>query len=144
MQLFNNPDEQAVKRLLLDAELPVADLTPEHMQHFFGCGTPEAINGVIGLELFGDSALLRSLAVTTHMRECGLGKQLVAEAESYAREHGVKALYLLTTTAERFFDRIGYSRIERETVPESIKATREYGGICPASSAVMCKRLPAV
>ena len=72
------------------------------------------------------------------------GKQLVAEAESYARERGVKALYLLTTTAERFFDRLGYSRIEREMVPESIKATREYAGICPASSAVMCKRLPGV
>lgn len=141
MQLFNCPDEKAVKRLLLDAELPIADLTPGHMQHFFGCGKPESVEGVIGLELFGDTALLRSLAVATHMRGRGFGKQLVAGAERYALEHGVKALYLLTTTAERFFDRLGYSRIERETVPESIKATHEYAGICPASSAVMCKRL---
>ncbi len=142
MLLFNNPNEQAVKRLLVDAELPVADLTPGHMQHFFGCGTPEALDGVIGVELFGDLALLRSLAVARQKRGGGLGKQLVAEAESYARERGVKVLYLLTTTAERLFDRLGYSRIGREAVPDSIRATPEYAGICPASSAVMCKTLP--
>ncbi len=142
MQVFNNPDEQAVKRLLIDAQLPIADLTASHMQHFLGCGTWPAIDGVIGLELFGETALLRSLAVAQHTRGTGLGKQLVAEAERYARSRGVKALYLLTTTAERFFDRLGYNRIEREAVPDSIKATPEYAGICPASSAVMCKTLP--
>jgi amino-acid N-acetyltransferase len=139
MHVFNNPDELSVKRLLTDAQLPIADLTADHMQHFFGCGTPAAIDGVIGLELFGDTALLRSLAVAQHARGAGIGKQLVSEAERYARRRGVKALYLLTTTAERFFDCLGYERIERDAVPDSIKATPEYAGICPASSTVMCK-----
>jgi len=143
LQIFKNPDEHVVKRLLSDAELPTADLTPAHMDHFFGCGARDAVEGVVGLELFGRTALLRSLAVAVPARGCGLGKQLVAEAESYAREQGVEALYLLTTTAERFFDRLGYRRIAREAVPDSIKATPEYAGICPASSAVMCKRLSA-
>jgi amino-acid N-acetyltransferase len=141
MLIFKNPDEQAVKRLLLDAGLPISDLTPEHMQHFFACGKPESIEGVVGIELFDDTGLLRSLAVTNYMRGRGLGKQLVAKAESYARERGIKALYLLTTTAEQFFDRLGYTRVQRETVPNSIKRTAEYAGICPASSAVMCKTL---
>jgi amino-acid N-acetyltransferase len=141
MHFFNTPGEQAVKRLLTDAQLPVSDLTPDHMQHFFACGTPQEIEGVIGLELFGDTGLLRSLAVANDMRGRGIGKQLVAKAESYARERGIKALYLLTTTAEQFFDRLGYTRVQRETVPNSIKRTAEYAGICPASSAVMCKTL---
>ena len=58
MQIFNNPDEQAVKRFLVDAQLPVSDLTPGHMQHFFACGKPGGIEGVVGLELFGDTGLV--------------------------------------------------------------------------------------
>jgi amino-acid N-acetyltransferase len=97
---------------------------------------------VVGLELYSNSGLLRSLAVATPARGRGLGKRLVAHAERYAQEHGVKELYLLTTTAEAFFSRLGYRRVERDAVPDAIKATREYSGICPASSAVMARELP--
>jgi amino-acid N-acetyltransferase len=141
MEIFKRPGESAVKRLLSDAELPTADLSPGHMEHFFGCGAPEHVRGVIGLELYGPVALLRSLAVESSVRGRGVGKRLVAHAEDYARECGVGAIFLLTTTAESFFRRLGYERIARDTVPEAIKKTREYAGICPASSAVMSKRL---
>lgn len=141
MKIFMNPDEGAVKRLLSHAELPSADITPGHMEHFFAYGTPGDIKGVIGLELYGTIGLLRSLAVASSERGCGSGKRLVAHAEGYAREHGVGELYLLTTTAESFFRRLGYESTGRDTVPEEIKRTREYAGICPVSSAVMSKQL---
>jgi amino-acid N-acetyltransferase len=140
MQIFEHPEESEVKRLLTEVDLPTSDLTPGHLEHFFGCGHGDT-EGVIGLELFGATALLRSLAVAAPFRGRGVGKQLVAHAERYARERGVDMLYLLTTTAEAFFRRLGYERIDRETVPDAIKATREYAAICPASSAVMTKRL---
>ena len=141
MRIFERPGEARVKRLLSEADLPTADLTPGHLDHFFGCGSGDALEGVIGLEPYGAVALLRSLAVASTRRGHGLGTQLVAHAERYARERGVRALYLLTTTAEPFFRRLGYECIARDAVPEAIKATREYAGICPASSAVMTKRL---
>jgi amino-acid N-acetyltransferase len=54
---------------------------------------------------------------------------------------GVRSIYLLTTTAEVFFKRLGYERIERSRAPPSIERTREFASLCPASSAFMIKQL---
>ncbi|CAG0968732.1 partial amino-acid N-acetyltransferase, partial [Anaerolineae bacterium] len=59
----------------------------------------------------------------------------------YARDRGVKSLYLLTMTAEAFFLRRGYARLLRENAPEAIRNTKEFSGICPLSSAFMVKNL---
>ena len=107
MDIFTNPDESAVKNLLSESSLPVADITAKHMEHFFGCGSGSKLEGVVGLELYGEVALLRSLAVAASRRGAGLGSVLVAHAERYAREQGAKSLYLLTTTADAFFLRRG-------------------------------------
>ena len=68
-------------------------------------------------------------------------EQMVAHAERHARDQGVHSLYLLTTTAEKFFLRRGYARIPREVAPAAIKTTSEFSGICPTSSAFMVKYL---
>ena len=141
MEITTKPDEAAVKRLLAESGLPTADITAAHMEHFFGCGAPAGLTAVVGLELYRNSVLLRSLAVATPARGRGLGKRLVAHAERYAQEHGVKEVYLLTTTAEAFFSRLGYRQVARDAVPDAIKASREYAGICPASSVVMTRKL---
>jgi len=141
MEIITKPDEAAVKRLLAESGLPTADITAGHLEHFFGCSGGDGLAAVVGLELFGAVGLLRSLAVAAPGRGRGVGKRLVAHAERYAHERGVEALYLLTTTAELFFQRRGYERVPRDEVPEAIQATREYAGICPASSAVMTRRL---
>ena len=142
MEIVGSPEENAVKRLLAESGLPTADITAAHMEHFFGCCAPSGLAAVAGLELYGDVGLLRSLAVAAPERGRGLGKRLVAHAERYAQEHGVKEVSLLTTTAEAFFCRLGYRRVARDAVPDAIKATREYAGICPASSAVMTREFP--
>jgi amino-acid N-acetyltransferase len=141
MDIFNNPDEFSVKNLLSESGLPIADITAKHMEHFFGCDSDSKLEGVVGLELYGAVALLRSLAVAASRRSAGLGSALVAHAERYAREQGAKSLYLLTTTAEAFFLRRGYARVSRDEAPAAIKGTREFAGICPASSAFMVKDL---
>ena len=66
----------------------------------------------------------------------------MAEAERHARSRGVRELYLLTTTAERFFERLGYRRTGRENAPEAIRGTQEFSGLCPSSSAFLVKELP--
>ena len=90
---------------------------------------------MVGLELYGEVALLRSLAVASSRRGTGVGSGLVAHAERHARDQGVQSLYLLTTTAEQFFLRRGYARIPRDEAPTAIKGTKEFSGICPVSSA---------
>lgn len=111
------------------------------MEHFFFCGPTAAPTALVGVELCGASALLRSLVVRPEHRSIGLGAALVEHVEGYARSHGVRAIYLLTTTAEAFFARRGYATEHRATAPPEIAATREFAGICPASSAFMMKRL---
>lgn len=127
--------------LLTSAGLPASDLTEAHMDTFFYAGPAVAPDAMIGVEIYGSAALLRSLVVSPELRERGLGKLLVAKAEQYAREHGVSAIYLLTTTAEKFFLARGYAAATRDAAPPSIRKTTEFAGLCPASSAFLSKHL---
>jgi amino-acid N-acetyltransferase len=138
---FQRPPATAVKALLAQAQLPASDLTEAHLEHFIGCGSAEMLEGVVGLELYPPYALLRSLAVTAAERGNGLGSALLADAERYARSRGVAEIYLLANTAERFFERKGYARVPREAAPAAIRETQEFAALCPASSALMRKRL---
>jgi amino-acid N-acetyltransferase len=139
--MIQRPALSAVKELLQQCDLPASDLTDAHLEHFFARASGEALEGIVGLELHKPVALLRSLAVATKAREQGLGSALLAEAERYARSQGVTEIYLLTTTAERFFALSGYERVQRETAPKAIRETQEFSRLCPASAAVMRKRL---
>ena len=100
MNIFSKPNLSAVKQLLSESSLPIEDITAQHLQHFFGCGSGLELEGLVGLELYGEVALLRSLAVASSRRGTGVGSGLVAHAERHARDQGVQSLYLLTTTAE--------------------------------------------
>ncbi len=131
----------AVKRLLSEAELPAADLTEAHLAHFLARGPSDKPDGVVGLELYPPVALLRSLAVAPTSRGEGVGSALLADAERYARERKVTDVYLLTTTAEKFFASRGYRKIDRDGAPEAIRNTQEYSALCSTSSALMHKRL---
>ena len=127
---------------LLEAEgLPASDLTEAHLEHFFFTGTDGAPSALVGLEIYGEAALLRSLIVSASARSQGLGSALVLHAEEYAAALGVRSIYLLTTTAENYFERRGYQRLERTQAPASIQSTREFASLCPSSSAFMIKRL---
>jgi amino-acid N-acetyltransferase len=139
--ITSRPALGAVQALLSAAHLPVVDLTEAHCELFFYAGTAQDPVGIIGLEHAGDAALLRSLVVRADHRGTGLGGALVAYAERQARARGTRAIYLLTTTAEPFFAARGYARAARDTAPAAIRATREFGGLCPASSAFMTKLL---
>jgi amino-acid N-acetyltransferase len=141
MDIFIQPWEVGVKRLLSSSNLNSSDLTPEHLKHFFGLGTKEEPEGIVGLELFNTVGLLRSLAVVPSRRRAGLGSTLVAHAEDYARSQGIRYLYLLTNTAESFFIHRGYQLTRRDDAPCAIQETKEFSEICPVSSAFMVRHL---
>jgi N-acetylglutamate synthase-like GNAT family acetyltransferase len=134
------PSRDASVALLQSAGLPASDLTDEHLEHFFYCGPAQAPTALIGLELCGSNALLRSLVVASNERTRGLGSAMLQRAETYARSRGARSIYLLTTTAEAFFSHRGYRATSRESAPLAIQRTREFADICPASSAFMVKR----
>jgi amino-acid N-acetyltransferase len=141
MNIYPHPAAIKVMNLLAACALPSSDISECKLEHFFGCGPQSDPGGVVGVELYGEVALLRSLAVAENSRGRGCGKRLVREAEQHARRSGVGRLYLLTTTAEKFFESLGYTKVGRESVPPPIRATSEFSTLCPASAAVMAKQL---
>jgi len=136
-------DEPWIRQLLTLCGLPQEDLTPQHFCHFFVMKERERSIGVIGLEVLGQLALLRSLAVDPQYRNRGYASQLIRKAEGYAASLQIVGLYLLTMTAEResFFAKRGYRKIGRNSAPPAIQGTTEFQGICPASSVCMVKQL---
>jgi amino-acid N-acetyltransferase len=110
-------------------------------QRFLVARDGGALLGCVGLELYGEAALLRSLAVAERSRGVGLGAALADAALEDARRRGVRSLYLLTTTAEGFFARRGFERIARDEVPEAVRGSAEFGALCPASAACMARHI---
>ena len=99
------------------------------------------IVGCAGLDVRSGRALLRSVAVAADCRGHGLGMKLTEAALARARQLEVRAVYLLTTTAEHFFPRFGFEPISREDVPASVRLSVEFTTACPASAIVMRARL---
>jgi amino-acid N-acetyltransferase len=132
---------EEVTALLAENALPIADISDASPPQFFGIRDGGALVAVVGIELHQPFGLLRSLAVRSSFRQRGLGRELVSFAESWSAAHGVMSLFLLTTTAEQYFRRLGYSPAARDEAPLAIQATSQFSGLCPTSSSFLSKRL---
>ncbi len=125
--------------LLGAAALPTSDLNPDHLALVAEGGV--GLAGVIGLERFGDVALLRSLVVSPPARGAGVGRALVQALEALAREHGVRELWLLTIDADAFFCGLGFVVRDRASTPRAIRGSTEFSCLCPADAVLMSKQL---
>ncbi len=88
----------------------------------------------------GRHGLLRSLVVKEEFRGKGYGRRLCQELIELAKQKGVEELYLLTTNAEGFFRKLGFSVIKREDAPGVIQKTEEFSALCPSSAVCMRKK----
>ena len=144
LRAATSADLPAIERLLVASGLPTEGVT-EAIGGFVvaeDAGDAGGIVGVVGLEACGDQyALLRSTAVAPEWRGTGLGRQLVEHAIARAQSAGLDAIYLLTTTAERYFPAFGFETTAREAVPDAVRATGEFRAMCPASATVMSRAL---
>jgi amino-acid N-acetyltransferase len=129
-------DYPAVIALLEAAGLPTAGV-PRTMVDFLVANRADGLAGAIGLERYGSGALLRSAVVRPGDQGTGIGAALVSALLDRARDGGLREIYLLTTTAERWFPRFGFTPIEREQVPDAVRVSVEFREACPASAAVM-------
>lgn len=130
-----------VRKLLAARALPVDDLTPELLRTFLLHRDEGEILGCAGLEVYGEVALVRSLAVSESAEGSGLGSSLVGALEELAHHESVRTLFLLTTTAQEFFKRRGYENADRASAPPAIRNTDQFSDLCPASAAFMKKDL---
>jgi amino-acid N-acetyltransferase len=134
-------DMEAIRSLVREADLPCLDLGRAN-QAFFVARSSGALVGCVGLERYGQAALLRSLAVSPARRGEGLSFALFQRVAAEARSLAVVELYLLTATAEALFARWGFRRVPREHVPEAVRGSAEFASLCPATAACMVLALP--
>ncbi len=102
-------DLPAVENLLSASDLPL-DGVKDNFSNFVVAEDDGKIAGAIGLEEFGAVALLRSAVVSPEHRGSGVGRRLVERLLEGAEVAGIEELYLLTTTAEKYFPRFGFTR----------------------------------
>jgi len=136
----NNKFREAIVALLESEKLPVHDLSPE-LDNFFIATDNGHVVGAIGLEIYKDDGLLRSLVVKKDYRKMKTGARLINELENFGRRSGLKNIYLLTESAEDYFKKKGYLKINRRNVPDSIKASSEWSLVCPDTAVLMQKTL---
>jgi amino-acid N-acetyltransferase len=135
-----NDDLKAIKSLLDSASLPSSDIE-KHLSNFFVLKNEGDIIGTIGMELYGDTALLRSLAVKKDYQNKGYGQRLYQTLISKVKKMDVMNIYLLTETAVGFFSKEGFQEIRRELVPPAIKQTYEYSTLCPEGAVCMVNKV---
>lgn len=133
-------DYEKVAALLQQENLPVEDIDPA-LSHFFIAEDKTGITGSIGLEPYGQHALLRSMAVHKDFRNQGLATRLVERLLNYAYKQDIKSIYLITNTAELYFEKKGFIKTDRSAVPAVVLQSREFNGLCPASSVIMYRLL---
>ena len=138
-----SPEDSAViLDLLQRSQLPV-DGVIDHLATTVVAREDGRIVGSAALEMYGEHALLRSVAVSAAFQSRGLGRVLTKAALAMARERHVRAVYLLTTTAEQSFPKFGFTRIAREVVPDTVQTSVEFTSACPTTATVMMKTLSA-
>jgi amino-acid N-acetyltransferase len=137
LRAARDEDLGAVEQLLAASGLPV-DGVADALCTFVVAESEKQIVGVVGLEICCEHALLRSTAVAPGWRDRGLGRQLVERIIAEAEARHIRALYLLTTTAERYFPTFGFVKTTRDAVPEPVRHTGEFESACPETATVMC------
>lgn len=131
-------DLPGIQQLLTASDLPLTGVA-ETLSGFVVAESDGAIVGTAALEACCDNALLRSVAVAPEWRSRGLGRALVNRVIAEAEARGIRALYLLTMTAEQYFPSFGFQPVTRDRVPADVQATDEFRSACPASAVVMCR-----
>ena len=133
-------DWERIAGLLADCGLPLAGAR-EHLGSFLLAERHGVLTGCAAVERYGDAGLLRSVAVAESDRGLGTGTALVERCMIEARTNRLATLILLTTTAAEYFPRFGFRSVERQAVPEAVRASEEFRGACPDSATVMLATL---
>lgn len=112
-------DFPSLHELLEICQLTTAGVDPTAGSYFAAVGHGSTL-GMVGLEIYGSVALLRSFAVRPEFRGKGVGKALVGHLLARAKEAGLSPVYLLTHTAEPFFTSLGFVKITRAEIPSPV------------------------
>ena len=136
-------DFPEIEKLLSAMGLPSADIVG-YLNNFIIARVGKKIVGVVGMELYEEACLLRSLAVLPDHRGKGVARELFRRIVFHAKKTGVKEVYLLTMTTETLCKKWGFKKIARSKVPRQVLASKEFKGLCPRSAVCMCQSIEEI
>jgi len=139
---LRSPDLARLENLLRSNQLPTEDCA-EQTHNFYGIFDEDDLVAAGGLEAAANYALLRSLVVQERYRDRGLARVMSEFLINQAHAEGRKAVYLLTETAERYFENLGFCKLDRTKVPLEIMQTRQFTSLCPDTASCMVMTLSA-
>ncbi len=131
-------DIPQISRFLEENELPTIGVEKFFENFIVALDHNGSWVGTAGLEIYGKSGLLRSVAVDTQLRGMGQGRTLVNTVLANARKKGIETVYLLTENAEDYFKGLGFEVVKREDIDKSVRASPEFTE-CRETAAAMRK-----
>ncbi len=133
-------DLDQLENLLRSNQLSAQDCA-EQAQNFYGVFDEDKLVAAGGLESAVNFALLRSVVVHEQYRGQGLAKSISDFLIKLADSEGREAVYLLTETAEAYFEKLGFSRIARAEAPIAIRQTLQFTSLCPDTASCLMMNL---
>lgn len=133
-------DLKEILLLLEKVDLP-GDGVSGNLENFFVCTYCKTVIGCVGLRIRGKSGLMRSLAVHPEHRGKGIGNVLIRKIFIYAKGKKISDMYLLTTTAEEYYVKYGFVRIQRDVVDLQMMEAPEFRSVCAQAAVCMRKEL---
>jgi UDP-N-acetylmuramate: L-alanyl-gamma-D-glutamyl-meso-diaminopimelate ligase len=119
-------DMAAVRAVLASVSLQ-EPASEDQAGDFFVLCNEDGTVGCVSLEVLGDDAILRALAVDPKFRGAGYGWILADTAVSQARWRGVRRIYLLTETASDFFAaKFGFRVVDRSTLSRQVASSETF------------------
>ena len=120
-------DMESVRAILKSVNLSDEPARDDQFPNFFVLRNEKGTVGCVSLEVYGDDAVLRALAVDPEFRGAGYGWMLADMAVGQARWRGVRRIYLLTESASDFFAaKFGFRVVDRTTLSKSVAASETF------------------
>jgi UDP-N-acetylmuramate: L-alanyl-gamma-D-glutamyl-meso-diaminopimelate ligase len=133
-------DMSGVRQLLERVGLKEEPARDDQFPAYYVLTNEQGMVGSVALDVLGDDAILRALAVDEEFRGAGYGWMLADMAVSQARWRGVRRIYLLTETASDFFAaKFGFRVVDRSTLSKQVAASETF--TAPKGAGLVAMRL---
>ncbi len=121
-------DLEGIRKLLDTTGLDWRDIGDDDYKNFLVLKNEEGIVGCIGLEIYSEDAILRSLSVNPSFRGQGYGWMLAETEIEYARHRGVRRIYLMSpeTASDFFAEKLGFRVIDLSTVADAVAQSSTF------------------
>lgn len=131
----------ALRAALVAEGLPVDDLCDQGRAFFAYFTNRDTLAGFGGFEAHGEHALVRSVVVLPGHRGHGLVWKIVPKILVQAHRAGAREAWLLTEGAQPVFSRLGFSVVDRQSVPNAISNTQQFSALCSNNATLMHRSL---